>query len=77
MQNIRVEAKRDNYMVVLADTERFGKDEVMFEGNTFDQCFNFIKRETGRENLQLRSMALYETVTDRNGRTFPHYMEVC
>lgn len=76
MTNFRIEALRDNYMIVKADSERFGKQEVMFEGNTFNQCFDFIKRETGKYRLNLRSYLIYEAVTDREGRTFPWNMEV-
>ena len=76
MKNICIEAKRPDYIVVIADTERFGNHEVMFEGNTFDQCFDYIKRETGRKEVHLQSWLLYEPVTDREGRTFPWYMEV-
>ena len=44
MQNIRIEVLRDNYIVVKADTLRFGNNEIMFEGNTFDDCFEYIKK---------------------------------
>lgn len=76
MKNIRIEVKAENYITVTADTERFGPDEILFEGNTFSQCFEFIKRETGLDTLPLRSGFLFETYTDRAGRSFPWYMEV-
>ena len=76
MKNITVEVVGDNYIVVKADTKRFGKNEVMFEGNTFDQCFEYIKREIGKEKFQLRSSFLYEAYKDRNGRSFPWKMDV-
>ena len=76
MKNIRIEWKRENYIVVKADTIRFGKNEVMFEGNTFEQCFDYVKKITGKEHLHLTSGFLYEVVKDRTGRSFPWYMEV-
>ena len=76
MKNIRIEAKRDDYIVVIADSIRFGKNEVMFEGNTFGQCFDYIKREVRRDKLLLRSSFMYEAITDRTGITFPWFMEV-
>lgn len=76
MTNFRIEALRDNYMIVKADSERFGKQEVMFEGNTFAQCFNYIKNETGKDTLQLKSYFIFAPVTDREGRCFPCLMEV-
>ena len=83
MENIKIEARRVNeedkttdYIVVIADTERFGIQEVMFEGNTFDQCFDYIKRELGVSRVPLRTYSMFETYTDREGRTFPWTMDV-
>lgn len=76
IRNIRIEVKRDNYIVVIADSERFGKDEVMFEGNTFDQCFDYLKRELGKETIRLTSYFAYQEYTDRMGRCFPWLMRV-
>lgn len=76
MKNIRIEVMRDNYITVTADTKRFGENEVMFEGNTFEQCFEYIKRELGVERLRLSTCLIYAPYTDRTGKTFPCYMEV-
>ena len=76
MENIRIEVKADNYIVVIADTKRFGNNEVMFEGNTFDQCFDYIKRELGIDEVYLTAYLCYESYTDREGRTFPWMMWV-
>ncbi len=79
MENIKIEVIRDNYIVVKATTKRFGKNEIMFEGNTFNQCFKYIKRELGMketDELHLNSYLIYEDYTDREGRTFPVEMWV-
>lgn len=76
MENIIIEVKADNYIVVIADTKRFGNNEVMFEGNTFDQCFDYIKRELGIDKVYLTAYLIYELYTDRKGRTFPWKMWV-
>lgn len=79
MENIIIEVLDDNYIVVIATTKRFGKNEIMFEGNTFDQCFEYIRRELGlmeKQGLRLRSMLIYEPYTDRNGKTLPCYIHI-
>ena len=76
MTNFRIEALRDDYVIVKADSKRFGKQEIMFEGNTFTQCFDYIKNETGKDTLQLRSYFIYEPIRDREGKCFPCIMEV-
>lgn len=76
MQNIQIIVEDENYIVVRANTKRFGDGAVMFEGNTFDECFNYITRETGREHLPLQSTLACGIYTDRAGRTFPPFMSV-
>lgn len=76
MKNIRIEMKSKNHIVVIADTKRLGKNEVMFEGDTFNQCFDYVKRETGRESLRLEGAIADGCVADREGRTFPAFMKV-
>jgi len=46
MKNIIIKEIKSNYYVVLADTERFGKQEIMFEGMSFDECTEWIKANT-------------------------------
>lgn len=76
MRNIRIEVKRENYIVVVADSLRFGKNEIMFEGNTFSECFDYVKRETNKQKLWLNSRFIYDTYKDREGRIFPVFMQV-
>lgn len=75
LKNIEIMVKKNNYIVVIADTERFGRD-VMFEANTFDQCFDYLKRELGVDKLWLTSSFLYKVYTDRVGKSFPWLMHV-
>lgn len=75
LRNIVIMVKRNNYIVVIANTERFGR-EVMFEGNTFNQCFDYIKKELGTNKLRLTSSLIYEVYTDRDERSFPWLMHV-
>lgn len=44
MKNIRIEKRGINYYVVIADTERFGNDAIMFEGINKEECENYIER---------------------------------
>ena len=76
MTNIEIEVMRENYIVVRADSPRFGRGEILFEGNTFDQCFDYVKRETGREKLSLSSRLAYGVYIDWQGRAFPPFMRV-
>lgn len=76
MKNIEIVVTEERTIVVYADTKRFGKHEIMFEGHTFDECFDYIKRNTGMDRVYLQSSFLYEPFTDTAGRTFPCMMDV-
>lgn len=76
MQNIKITVEGDNYITVRADTKRFGVGEVMAECNTFDQAFDYIKRETGVEKVNLSACLADGLYTDWAGRSFPCYMSV-
>jgi hypothetical protein len=76
MQNIRIEVLRDNYIVVKADTLRFGNNEIMFEGNTFDDCFEYIKKSLNKSILSLTGQIVDGIYVDRKGRAFPCFMKV-
>jgi len=76
MTNIEIEVMRENYVIVRGDSPRFGRGEILFEGNTFDECFDYVKRETGRDNLMVTGRLVDGLYADRNGRTFPTFMRV-
>lgn len=46
MENINIERTGNGTFIVKADTERFGIQEIMFEGSSIDECENYIRRET-------------------------------
>jgi len=56
MKNIKIEQCTkdvngfENGWVVIADTERFGRDEIMFEGS-YDECWSYLKREAAASGL--------------------------
>lgn len=75
MKNIRIIAHDSMHIEVLADTRRFGEDAIMFQSGSFRECFDYIKRETGKENLQLRG-CLSSLLQDWTGKAYPSYMEV-
>lgn len=77
MTNIKIEVRDENYIVVTADTKRFGPGEVMCECNTFEQCFDYIRRELGLEKdakLLFTTMLIMGSYTDWTGKTLPTYM---
>ena len=43
--NCKIEKKNDNYFVVIGDSKRFGKGEILFEGINRKECEAFCKRE--------------------------------
>ena len=45
MKNINIIQVNGEYWVVRADTKRFGKQEIMFEG-TYDECFAYAMQNT-------------------------------
>lgn len=75
MKNIRIITHDSMHIEVIADTERFGKDEIMFQSGSFQECFNYIKRETGKEKFYL-SGKLSTLLQDYTGKCYPSYMEV-
>ena len=46
MKDIRIKKIRENYYIVTATTERFGKDEIMFEGISLEECIEWIRANT-------------------------------
>lgn len=42
MENIKIKHDRKNYWYVTADTKRFGKQEILFEGISLDECIGYI-----------------------------------
>ena len=61
MKNIQIRKVRDNYYTVVADTERFGAQEIVFEGISFDECAAWVKA-----NVKAQKKALWavETIGD-------------
>lgn len=76
MKNIRIVATDNRTIVVKADTERYGKNAIMFEGNTFMQCCDYIRRVTKNNHFKLQSFSCVKTFTDTDGRTMPWIMDV-
>ena len=77
MKNIQICVTDRRSIVVRADTERFGKNQIMFEGNKFMECCMYIRRVTQKDNFQLKSLSGIPVFTDTEGRTMPIIQEVC
>lgn len=75
MENIRVIARDDKHIEVIADSKRFGKDEIMFQAGSFRECFDYIKRETGREKLWLTGI-FASCIEDWTGEIQPSFLFV-
>ena len=76
MSNIRIIAHDSMHIEVIADSKRFGKDTIMFQSGSFRECFDYIKRETGKEKLRLCGSCLASLLCDWTGKEYPAYMEV-
>ena len=44
MKNIKIIRVRKGYWIVKADTKRFGKQEILFEGIRRPECRAFVKK---------------------------------
>lgn len=74
MENIRIAVTSNNTIIVKADSERFGKDAIMYEDTKFMRCFDYIRRATGKNHFQIKHFAGVEPFTDTDGRTMGRSM---
>lgn len=75
MENIRIVVK-DSSIVVIADTKRFGKDAIMFEGHSFMECCDYIRRRTNNNHFKLKALTCFRSFTDSEGLTMPDHLDV-
>ena len=73
MKNFRLIAS-DGSIVVKADSDRYGKDAVVYQDTTFMRCFDYIRRVTGQNHFQIKHWSVVEPYTDFDGRTMGSYM---
>lgn len=76
MKNVRIVATVNRTIVVKADTERFGKDAIMYEGHTFMQCCDYIRRACRTDHFKLTAYSCEKMFTDADGCTMPWLMSV-
>jgi len=76
MKNIRIVVTDNRTIVVRADTKRYGRDAIMYEGHTFMGCCDYIRRMTRNNHFKLNSYSCVRTFTDTEGRTMPWIMSV-
>lgn len=74
MDNIRLVVKDDHSILVKADSRRFGKDAIMYEDISFMNCFDYIRRATGKNHFQIKHYSVVEPFTDSTGRTMAKFM---
>lgn len=63
MENIKIEKVERGY-IVKADTERFGKDEVMYEAPTKDDCIKYIVRTLSTLYRMTRKQRFLKALVD-------------
>lgn len=76
MKNIRIVVTDNRTIVVKADTERHGKNAILFEGRKFMECCDYIRRTAGKNHFQLKAWSVVEQFTDTDGLTLPSIMSV-
>lgn len=76
MKNISIVVTDNHTIVVKADTKRYGKNTIMFEGYTFMQCCDYIRRTCKTNNFRLKSYSCVKMYTDSDGRTMPWIIDV-
>lgn len=76
MKNFQIVVTDNRTIVVLADSARYGKNAIMYEGHTFVSCCDYIRRVTRKNHFQLKSYDCIKTFTDTEGRTMPWMMNV-
>lgn len=76
MKKIRVCVLDHNLIAVKANTKRFGPHAIIYEGNTFAECFKWITKVTGRTvyGIEWKNSNRYK---DRTGLELPVEMRVC
>ena len=76
MKNITIAVTDNNIIVVRADTKRFGIGAILFEGYTFMQCCEYIRKMCRTNHFKLNSWSTCKTYTDPDGRTMPIVLNV-
>lgn len=76
MENIQIVVTDNRTIVVKADSKRFGKGAIMYEGHTFMSCCDYVRRVCKKNHFQLKSYSCVKTFTDTDGRTMPWIMSV-
>ena len=76
MKNIRIIVTDNRTIVVKADTKRFGEGAILFEGSTFMQCCDYIRKVTKTDQFKLNSYSCVNMFTDTEGHTMPWIMSV-
>lgn len=76
MKNITIAVTDNRTIVVKADTERFGKGAILYEGYTFMQCCEYVRRICRTNHFKLNSWSGCKTYTDADGRTMPIVLDV-
>ena len=76
MQNVQIVVTDNFTIVVIADTKRFGKQQIMFEGRTLMEACDYIRRTTGKNHFQLKGLDAMRKFKDPDGRLMPWIMDV-
>ena len=76
MTNVQIVVTDNQTIVVIADTKRFGKHQIMFEGRTFMEACDYIRRATGKKHFKVQGLDCIRKYQDPDGRLMPWIMDV-
>lgn len=76
MKNVQIVVTDNATICVIADTKRFGKHQIMFEGRTFMEACDYIRRTTGINHFKINGLDAMRKFQDPDGRLMPWIMDV-
>lgn len=76
MKNIQIAVTDKGTIMVRADTKEKGRNAVVFEGRTYRQCLDYIRKKCRRNKLRLVGGSCMRMHTDAIGETMPWIMDV-
>jgi len=67
MKNVRIKETSNRTLVVIADTKRFGNDEIMFESFKFEDILNYLRdNDIPTDDVRFDAQSLIKKIIHRS-----------
>lgn len=76
LKNVSIVVTDKRTVTVVTAAGKSGGPSVLFEGKTFRECCDYIRKEYGKNHFQLDSSSCIKKFTDAEGCTMPWIMDV-